>query len=96
MTDREPGSADGDDNELSVKLAKVPEGLDAPFDVVMKAGEIRFRHPPHCAARIPTRPRSPRDRAVGNVFHTWASQEQQRRRPGAGKCQRTALVLPFE
>jgi non-haem Fe2+, alpha-ketoglutarate-dependent halogenase len=45
MTDREPGSADGDDNELSVKLAKVPEGLDAPFDVVMKAGEMSFHHP---------------------------------------------------
>jgi ectoine hydroxylase-related dioxygenase (phytanoyl-CoA dioxygenase family) len=45
MSDREPGSADGDDNELSVKLAKVPEGLDAPFDVVMKAGEMSFHHP---------------------------------------------------
>ena len=44
-SDREPGSADGDDNELSVKLAKVPEGLDAPFDVVMKAGEMSFHHP---------------------------------------------------
>jgi ectoine hydroxylase-related dioxygenase (phytanoyl-CoA dioxygenase family) len=45
-SDHEPGgSADGDDNELSVKLAKVPEGLDAPFDVVMKAGEMSFHHP---------------------------------------------------
>ena len=44
-TDYEPGSADGDDNELFVKLAKVPEGLDAPFDVVMKAGEMGFHHP---------------------------------------------------
>jgi non-haem Fe2+, alpha-ketoglutarate-dependent halogenase len=44
-SDREPGSADGDDNELSVKLAKLPEGLDAPFDVVMKAGDMSFHHP---------------------------------------------------
>jgi hypothetical protein len=42
---REPGSADGDDNELSVKLARLPEGLDAPFDVVMTAGEMSFHHP---------------------------------------------------
>ena len=44
MSDREPGYA-GDEHELSVKLAKVPEGLDAPFDVVMKAGEMGFHHP---------------------------------------------------
>jgi hypothetical protein len=44
MSDREPGYV-GDENELSVKLAKVPEGLDAPFDVVMKAGEMSFHHP---------------------------------------------------
>jgi hypothetical protein len=44
-SDHEPGSADGDDNELSVKLANVPDGLDAPFDVVMKAGEMSFHHP---------------------------------------------------
>jgi ectoine hydroxylase-related dioxygenase (phytanoyl-CoA dioxygenase family) len=44
-SDREPGSADGDDNELSVKLAKVPEGLNAPFEVVMQAGEMSFHHP---------------------------------------------------
>ena len=44
MSDREPGYA-GDEHELSVKLAKVPEGLDAPFDVVMKAGEMSFHHP---------------------------------------------------
>jgi hypothetical protein len=45
MSDREPGSAAGDEHELSVKLAKIPEGLDAPFDVVMKAGEMSFHHP---------------------------------------------------
>jgi ectoine hydroxylase-related dioxygenase (phytanoyl-CoA dioxygenase family) len=45
MSDCEPGSADGDDNELSVKLAQVPEGLEPPFDVVMKAGEMSFHHP---------------------------------------------------
>jgi hypothetical protein len=45
MCDRDLGFADGDDNELSVKLAKLPEGLDAPFDVVMKAGEMSFHHP---------------------------------------------------
>jgi hypothetical protein len=44
MSAREPGDA-GADHELSVKLAKVPEGLDAPFDVVMKAGEMSFHHP---------------------------------------------------
>ena len=46
MSDRERGSADGDDNELSVKLAKVPEGLGAPMQsIVMKAGEMSFHHP---------------------------------------------------
>jgi hypothetical protein len=44
-SDHEPISADADDNELSVKPAGVPEGLDAPFDVVMKAGEMSFHHP---------------------------------------------------
>jgi hypothetical protein len=45
LSDREPGFADGDDNELSVKLAQVPEGLEPPFDVVMKAGEMSVHHP---------------------------------------------------
>jgi hypothetical protein len=45
MRDREPGSAAGDDHDLSGKSAKLPEGLDAPFDVVMKAGEMSFHHP---------------------------------------------------
>ena len=45
MSDREPGSAAGDDHDLSVKPAKLPEGLDAPFDIVMKAGEMSFHHP---------------------------------------------------
>ena len=45
MSDREPGSAAGDDHDLSGKSAKLPEGLDAPFDVVMKAGEMSFHHP---------------------------------------------------
>jgi non-haem Fe2+, alpha-ketoglutarate-dependent halogenase len=45
MSDREPRSAAGDGHELSVKTAKLPEGLDAPFDVVMKAGEMSFHHP---------------------------------------------------
>ena len=43
--DREPGSTNGDDNEQSAKLARLPDGLDAPFDVVMKAGEMSFHHP---------------------------------------------------
>src|SRR5262249_52187383 len=43
--DREPGSANGDDNELSVKLARLPDGFDASFAVVMKAGDVSFRHP---------------------------------------------------
>jgi ectoine hydroxylase-related dioxygenase (phytanoyl-CoA dioxygenase family) len=34
-----------DENELSVKLARVPEGLDPPFDVVMQPGEMSFHHP---------------------------------------------------
>ena len=41
MSDREPRSAVGDGHDLSVKPAKLPEGLDAPFDVVMKAGAYR-------------------------------------------------------
>ena len=45
MSDREPGSAAGDDHDLSGKSAELPEGLDAPFDVVMKAGEMSFHHP---------------------------------------------------
>jgi ectoine hydroxylase-related dioxygenase (phytanoyl-CoA dioxygenase family) len=45
ISDREPGSAAGDDDDLSGKSAKLPEGLDAPFDVGMKAGEMSFHHP---------------------------------------------------
>ena len=45
MSDREPGSAACDGHDLSVKPAKLPEGLDAPFDIVMKAGEMSFHHP---------------------------------------------------
>jgi hypothetical protein len=45
MSDRETGSAADDDHELSVKIAELPEGLDAPFDVVMNAGEMSFHHP---------------------------------------------------
>jgi ectoine hydroxylase-related dioxygenase (phytanoyl-CoA dioxygenase family) len=45
MSDREPGSATGDGRDLSVKPARLPEGLDAPFDIVMKAGEMSFHHP---------------------------------------------------
>jgi ectoine hydroxylase-related dioxygenase (phytanoyl-CoA dioxygenase family) len=45
MSDREPGSAGGDEHDLSGKTAKLPEGVDAPFDVVMKAGEMSFHHP---------------------------------------------------
>ena len=95
MSEPEPGSADGDDHELSVKLAKVAEGLDAPFDVVMNAGEMSFHHPR--AARLKSeRVRRAPDRTLGNVFDTWTSQERQRRRPGAGKCWPAALAPPFE
>jgi phytanoyl-CoA hydroxylase len=45
MSDHEPGSAAGDDHDLSGKTAELPEGADAPFDVVMKAGEMSFHHP---------------------------------------------------
>jgi hypothetical protein len=45
MNDREPGSAAGDEHDLSGRGTKLPEGLDAPFDVVMKAGEMSFHHP---------------------------------------------------
>ena len=45
MSDREPGSAAGDGHDLSVEPTKLPDGLDAPFDIVMKAGEMSFHHP---------------------------------------------------
>ena len=41
----EPGSVAGEDHESSVKHAKLAESLDAPFDVVMKAGELSLHHP---------------------------------------------------
>jgi Phytanoyl-CoA dioxygenase (PhyH) len=34
-----------DENELSVKLARVPEGLEPAHEVVMRAGEMSFHHP---------------------------------------------------
>jgi hypothetical protein len=45
MSGPEPGSGAGEDHDLSVKPAKLPEGLDTPFDVVMEAGEMSFHHP---------------------------------------------------
>jgi hypothetical protein len=33
------------DHDLSGKSAKFPAGLDAPFDVVMKVGEMSLHHP---------------------------------------------------
>ena len=45
MSDREPGSAAGLGHDLSVRPAKLPEGFDAPFDIVMTAGEMSFHHP---------------------------------------------------
>jgi ectoine hydroxylase-related dioxygenase (phytanoyl-CoA dioxygenase family) len=42
---QEPTNLVPDENELSVKLARVPEGLDPPFDVVMSSGEMSFHHP---------------------------------------------------
>jgi non-haem Fe2+, alpha-ketoglutarate-dependent halogenase len=45
MSDSQPDPAVGNENERSVKLAKLPAGLDAPFEVVMKAGEMSFHHP---------------------------------------------------
>ena len=41
----EPAPFVPDENELSVKLAKVPDGLDPPYDVVMRPGEMSFHHP---------------------------------------------------
>jgi len=45
MSGPEPGSGAGEDHDPSVKPAKLPEGLDTPFDVVMAAGEMSFHHP---------------------------------------------------
>jgi ectoine hydroxylase-related dioxygenase (phytanoyl-CoA dioxygenase family) len=45
MSDREPGSAAGEDHDPSVEPAKLAEDLDAPFDIVMEAGEMSFHHP---------------------------------------------------
>jgi hypothetical protein len=42
---QEPTKLVADENKLSVKLARVPEGLDPPFDVVMRPGEMSFHHP---------------------------------------------------
>jgi ectoine hydroxylase-related dioxygenase (phytanoyl-CoA dioxygenase family) len=41
----EPGSVDGKDHEPSVKPANLAESLDAPFEVVMNAGEVSLHHP---------------------------------------------------
>ena len=40
-----PGSVAGRDRDPSVEPAKLAERLDAPFDVVMEAGEMSFHHP---------------------------------------------------
>jgi len=45
MSGPEPGSVAGEDHDPSVEPAKLAEGLDAPFDVVMEAGEMSFHHP---------------------------------------------------
>jgi non-haem Fe2+, alpha-ketoglutarate-dependent halogenase len=41
----EPGSVADEDHDPSDKPAKLAEGLDAPFDVVMEAGEMSLHHP---------------------------------------------------
>ena len=40
-----PGSVAGRDRDPSVEPAQLAERLDAPFDVVMEAGEMSFHHP---------------------------------------------------
>jgi non-heme Fe2+,alpha-ketoglutarate-dependent halogenase len=45
MSAHEPVSVGGDDLDLSIEPAKLADGLDEPFDVVMKAGEMGFHHP---------------------------------------------------
>ena len=43
---QKPPPVHEDEHELAwVKLARVPEGLDPPFDVVMRPGEMSFHHP---------------------------------------------------
>jgi ectoine hydroxylase-related dioxygenase (phytanoyl-CoA dioxygenase family) len=45
MSGPEPGSVVGEDHDPSVEPAKLAEGFDAPFDVVINAGEMSFHHP---------------------------------------------------
>ena len=41
----ESGSVASEDHEPSVKPPKLAESLDAPFDVVMEAGQVSLHHP---------------------------------------------------
>jgi non-heme Fe2+,alpha-ketoglutarate-dependent halogenase len=45
MCGPEFGSGAAEDHNPSVEPARLAEGLDAPFDVVMEAGEMSFHHP---------------------------------------------------
>jgi non-haem Fe2+, alpha-ketoglutarate-dependent halogenase len=45
MSSPEPGSVAGVEHDPSVEPARLAEGLDAPFDVAMEAGEMSFHHP---------------------------------------------------
>jgi non-haem Fe2+, alpha-ketoglutarate-dependent halogenase len=45
VSDHDPGSTAGLDHDPSVEPTKLADGLDAPFDVVMEAGEMSFHHP---------------------------------------------------
>ena len=96
MSDREPGSAAGDDHDLSGKPAKLPEGLGCTFRRCDEGGGDEFPPPSRSARLKSERVRGAPDRAVGNVFHAWASQERHRPRLGAGKCRPAARVPAFE
>ena len=89
-----PGSVAGRERDL-LEPAQLAERLDAPFDVVMEAGEMSFTIRSRCTAQIRTRPRHP-DRAVGNVLHAWTSHERRPRRPGAGELSAPSQGSPFE
>ena len=96
MSDREPGSAAGDDHDLSVKPAKLPEGLDAPFDVVMKAGEMSFHHPLALHGSNPNASAEPRIGLSATYSTPGLHRNGTARRPGAGKCRPPAMVPAFE
>jgi ectoine hydroxylase-related dioxygenase (phytanoyl-CoA dioxygenase family) len=57
---QEPMPFAEEDIELSVKLARAPEGLAPPHDVVMLPGEMSFHHPLLLHGSNPNRSQEPR------------------------------------